>query len=123
MLQQGQLQPEDYIAIIGVYTEDALQRKLRDIKGTEYLLLPSSPVSGTARDACAEYLISLKEWFMYPARLPCVANALDPGASIFNLIESNYLPVEKIGSWLVMRRISNARATAEGSEIDQVMAE
>jgi hypothetical protein len=110
VLSRGQLEPEYYISIVGVYTSAALERKLRDVGKAEYLLVPRyfgfRPSS--SRDPCAGSLKRLRQWFLYPAKLPCRADQLDPVSSINRFIAEHYVPIEKIGSWRVLHRISSA---------------
>jgi hypothetical protein len=108
VLSHGKLQPEYYVAVVGVYTPAALERKLRDVGNTEYLLVPRGLTTRTAPNPCAEYLNSLREWFLYPAKLPCRAEPLDPISSVNSFISDHYIPVEQVGSWLVLRRTSSA---------------
>jgi hypothetical protein len=104
VLARGQLDPEYYISIVGVYTEAALQHKLSDLSKMEYLLMPSPKEGHKPPNPCAEYLKSLRQWFLYPAKLPCRATPLDPGASVNQFIANHFVPVEHIGSWVVLRR-------------------
>jgi hypothetical protein len=107
VLSRRQLEPEYYVAIIGLYDAAAIERKLRDVAKMEYLLVPRDLASRQTSDPCAGYLKSLQEWFLYPAKLPCRARPLDPPATLKSFIADHYMPVEQIGSWLVLRRISS----------------
>ena len=107
VLSRGKLEPEYYISVVGVYTEAALARKLQDVTKAEYLLVPRGFDSSLSRDQCDEYLRSLRRWFLYPAKLPCRADPLDPGKAVNQFIAEHYVPIERVGSWLVLRRISN----------------
>ena len=40
VITSGKLDPEYYVAIVGVYSPAALERKLRDVGRTEFLLVP-----------------------------------------------------------------------------------
>jgi hypothetical protein len=109
VLLRHQLQPEYYVAFVGVYTAGALEHKLRDVGAMEYILVPNSFASRTSpADPCGGYLKNLREWFLYPANLPCRAEPLDPGKSVRSFIADHYFPVEQVGDWLVMHRISSA---------------
>jgi hypothetical protein len=105
VLSRGKLEPEYYISVVGVYTEDALEHKLRDVGKQEYLLVPRTFES---HDPCADYLKSLRRWFLYPAKLPCKANPLDPGTAVNAFIAQHYIPIERVGSWLIFRRTTKA---------------
>ncbi len=111
MLSRHQLQPEYYVAFVGVYTAAALERKLHDVGEMEYLLIPGNFALPPARSdpgPCVYYLKSLQEWFLYPANLPCRAEPLDPSKSVRSFIAEHYVPIEKIGSWRVLHRINSA---------------
>ena len=114
VLSRGQVAPEYYVSIVGVYSIAALERKLRDVGKAEYLLVPSgfrnfaSFAAIAPRNPCEGYIKSLREWFFYPANLPCRAEPLDPLSSVKSFIVDHYVPVEHVGSWLVLRRTSNS---------------
>jgi hypothetical protein len=110
VLSRNQLQPEYYVSLVGVYNAAALERKLRDVGKAEYLLVPRGfgYRPGSSRDPCAGSLKRLREWFLYPAKLPCRADPLDAGSSINWFIAEHYVPIEKVGSWRVLHRISSA---------------
>ena len=105
-----QIEPEYYVGVVGVYSAEALERKLRDVGNTEYLLVPRGLTTRTAPNPCAEYLNSLREWFLYPAKLPCRADPLDPMTALRSFIADHYIPVKQVGSWLVLRRIDSTSA-------------
>jgi hypothetical protein len=112
VLSRGKLEPEYYISIVGVYTTAALERKLQDVRKAEYLLAPRGFESSLSRDQCDEYLKNLRRWFLYPAKLPCRADPLDPGKAVNRVIADHYVPIERVGSWWVFRRVSDASTTA-----------
>ncbi len=103
-----QIEPEYYVGVVGVYSVEALERKLRDVGKAEYLLVPRGFASRPSANPCAGYLKSLREWFLYPANLPCRAEPLDPITSVNSFIADHYIPVEQVGSWLVLRRTGSA---------------
>jgi hypothetical protein len=111
VLSRGKLEPDYYMSVVGVYTEAALEHKLKDVGKQEYLLLPPGFDSSLSRDQCDEYLRSLRRWFLYPAKLPCRADPLDPGKAVNQFIAEHYVPIERVGSWLVLRRNSNTSTT------------
>ena len=76
----------------------------------EYLLMPGRFTSRAAADPCVGYLKSLQEWFLYPAKLPCRADPLDPMTTLKSFIVDHYVPVKQVGSWLVLRRIDSTSA-------------
>jgi len=104
---RGHLTPEYYVAIIGVYTPAALEHKLRDVGGTEYLLVPQRLATPAERDPCQVYREDIRKWFLYPAKLRCRAQPLDPVTTVSQFISKHYTPVETIGSWLILRRSSD----------------
>jgi hypothetical protein len=108
VLSRHQLQPEYYVSVVGVYNAAALERKLQDVGKAEYLLVPGRFPPRPLPDPCARYLKSLQEWFLYPAKLPCRANPIDPISSVNSFIVDHYMPVERVGSWSVLHRISSA---------------
>jgi hypothetical protein len=46
--------------------------------------------------------------------LPCRAEPLDPVSSVKSFIVDHYVPVEHVGSWLVLRRIGSASTGPPG---------
>jgi len=108
VITHGKLEPEYYVAIVGVYSASALERKLRDVAKAEYLLVPFYITSnGSPPDLCAGYLKSLREWFLYPAKLRCRADPLDPFTTLKSFIADHYTAVEQVGSCWVLRRVSS----------------
>ena len=108
VLSRRQLEPEYYVSIVGVYNAAALERKLRDVGKAEYLLVPLGFTTRTLGNPCAGYLKNLRAWFLYPAKLPCRADPLDPMTTLRLFIADHYIPVKQVGSWLVMRRVGDA---------------
>ena len=109
VVTSGKLDPEYYVAIVGVYSPAALERKLRDVGRAEYLLIPNFlRDDGSPPNPCGGYLKGLRQWFLYPVSLPCRADPLDPLASVKSFIADHYMPVEQVGSWWVLRRISSS---------------
>jgi len=102
---RGQLQPEYYIAIVGVYNAAALNRKLSDVATMDYLLVPTRFVGRSTPHACRDYLVSLRRWFFYPAKLKCRAEPLDPRTALNTLIADHYVSVEEVGSWSVLHKV------------------
>jgi hypothetical protein len=102
---RGELHPEYYMAIVGVYSPAALQRKLSDVSKAQYLLVPTLFMSESASKPCRDYLTSLNRWFFYRAKLPCRAEPLDPGAEVKSFISLHYTVAERIDHWTILRRI------------------
>ncbi len=108
VLSRHQLQPEYYVGVVGIYSAAALERKLHDVGKAEYLLVPRGVTTRASPTPCAAYLKNLREWFLYPAQLPCRADPLDPPVSLRSFIADHYVPVERVGSWTVLHRIGGA---------------
>lgn len=107
LVTSGKLKPEYYVSIVGVYTPAALQRKLHDVEKMEFLLVPRRLARRGIRNPCAGYLKSLRQWFLYPAKLPCRADPLDPEMALRAFIADHYTAVEQIGTWVVLHRVPN----------------
>jgi len=104
---RGRLQPEYYMAIVGVYNPAALERKLSDVWEAKYLLVPQSSITESGAKPCRDYLVSIRRWFFYPATLPCRADPLDSAAAVKSFISKHYIEEERIDHWSVLRRIDN----------------
>jgi hypothetical protein len=113
VVTRGKLDPEYYVAIVGIYSAAALERKLRDVGGMQYLLVPDTLLSSTSPpDPCASELAKLRQWFLYPAKLPCRAQPLDPLTTVQSFVADHYVAVEQVGSWSILRRLSKASTTS-----------
>lgn len=88
-----------------------MKHKLRDVAGHDYLLVPRGYESRWSRDRCAEYLMQLRRSTLYPARLPCRAAPLDIDGIVNGFIADRYVPVERVGDWLVLGRAGTAAAS------------
>jgi hypothetical protein len=110
VITHGKLEPEYYIGIVGVYNAAALERKLRDVGKSEYLLVPSSFATLMPRNPCAEGLHTIQQWFFYSANFACRADPLDPFGEVNKFIVEHYVPVETMGSLVVLRRNSTSAA-------------
>ena len=53
---RGQLAPEYYVAIVGVYTSAALEHKLHDVARAECLLVPKTLATSAEHNPCQAYL-------------------------------------------------------------------
>ena len=107
---RGQLQPEYYMAIVGVYNQAALQRKLSDVRKAKYLLVPQGLVAESGSNPCRDYLISLRRWFFYPAKLPCRAEPLEPTAAVRSFISKHYVEDERIDHWFGLAKTRRFRS-------------
>lgn len=101
---QGLLQPEYYMAVVGVYSQAALERKLADVASEEYVLIPDEFLDRPSQNLCQQYNVSLRRWFFYPARLRCRAEPLDPVETLSRFVRTHYSEVERIDHSVVMRR-------------------
>jgi hypothetical protein len=115
VITRGKLHPEYYVAIVGVYDDAALERKLRDVREMEYILAPDFLTTRGGPDPCVGYLKDIRQWFLYPAKFECRAEPLNPMMALRALIADNYVPVEQVGSWMVLHRNGDASATAAAS--------
>jgi hypothetical protein len=114
LFEVGRLAPEYYVASVGVYTGEALERKLQDVGRHEYLLVrqelmntDAEPSSLEAR--CASARRSLTRWFLFPTgHLVCRRQDLQPDAEVARFILANYRPVEQVRRSLVVQRIGTA---------------
>ena len=70
--------------------------------------MPQGFASYSCRNPCAGDVATLHKWFLSCANLPCRADPLDPVTDLSWFIADYYAPVEKIGSWVVLRRITNS---------------
>ncbi len=117
VMDRRQLQPEYYVSIVGVYTPAAVEHKLRDLQKMDYLLVPRRLIddnrSAPPANPCAGYRKSLRQWFLFPANLPCRADPLDASQIVTSFINRNYAIVDRIGSFLVLRRISGVAAARD----------
>jgi hypothetical protein len=108
IVSHHQWEPEYYVAIIGLYDTAAIERKLRDVWKTEYVLVPSSFTSRPSlADPCDGYLTNLRDWFLFPAKLPCRADPLNPMAALRSFIADHYVTVEQVGGWSILHRIKS----------------
>jgi hypothetical protein len=108
VISSGKLEPEYYVAIVGVYDAAALNRKLADVGKMEYLLVPTGYVGRSTAGLCSEYLENIRRWFLCPVKLVCRAEPLDPAGSLTSFIADHFVPVERIGSWSVLHRIPHS---------------
>jgi len=111
VVARKQVEPDYYLSCVGVHTPAALQRKLRDIRRSEYLLVPSQFASlDLSRNLCDEYLKDIQQWFLCSANFTCRADPLDPFGEVNKFIVEHYVPVETMGSLVVLRRNSTSAA-------------
>jgi len=98
--------PEYYVAVVGVYTEADLSRKLADTLHHEYLLVKKGWGEYWEREHRGEsYLSSLRKWFLYPVDLRWIRPDLDPIKCVNRLIAEHYHAVEEVGTCLVWQRL------------------
>jgi hypothetical protein len=105
IVRHGQLQPDYFIAMVGIYTPADLQRKLNDLADMEYILVPAGFGTHGPHDACAIFRQRLEDWFLRSAELNCRhPDVLDPPGAIDSFISDHYHAVENVGSSVLMRR-------------------
>jgi hypothetical protein len=105
LLARRQVDPEYYVALMGVYSEQDIARKLRDVARHEYVLIGQHWEQPPYEDPCANYLDLVQQSITYPVRLRCVRRGLDVNAELSRFIGANYREVEQVGSTTVMRRV------------------
>jgi hypothetical protein len=102
---RGQLQPEYYIANVGIYTSADLHRKLNDLSKMRYILVPAGFGIHSPRHTCEDFRQEMQRWFLSSPKLPCMASSLDPSAEINSFIADHFVVVQNIGSSVLMRRV------------------
>ena len=108
LLLRRQVAPDYYTSIVGVYSQAAVERTLRELENEEYLLVPSKWATLLPRNPCAEYLKNMKEWFLSSTKFNCRADLLDPFGAVNRFVVEHYVRVEEVGSWTVLRRAGTA---------------
>ena len=105
--------PEFYVAVIAVYTEADIARKLADVARHEYLLVDRDwdrPPDTTREE---RHVGNLRRWFLYPVRLQWLREDLDSDDAVATFIRAHYRAVETVGPNVVVRRIADAGAQPE----------
>jgi hypothetical protein len=98
--------PEFYVAVVAVYTEADVARKIADIARSEYLLVDPNWDRVPADPNADRHLAYLRRWFLYPANLRWLQPDLDANAEVAAFIREHYRAVEHLGSSVVVRRIA-----------------
>jgi hypothetical protein len=102
---RGQIDPEYYCGIIGVYTEDQLARKLADTTRHDYLLVRKNwlrPVN-----PCLRHISVIRNSFIYPGPLWCRQEALESDLAVNHAIVTYYRVAEDLGPYVIMRRAAD----------------
>jgi hypothetical protein len=102
MSSRGQLQPEYYLSIAGIYTSAAFERKLADLASMEYVLAPATSISQGPPNRCRIYL-RVSEDGSSIRKAPLSRRALDPIATVSSYIAVYFMTVEHMGSWVVLK--------------------
>jgi hypothetical protein len=105
--------PEFYVAVVGVYTEAELSRKLADTFRHEYLLVKKGWEQPWPEHGREDYLWNLRKWFLYPVDLRWLRPDLDPLSSVNRFIAEHYRAVEEIGPCLVLHRFDANQPTSD----------
>ena len=100
--------PEFYVGIVGVYTEVDIAKKLADTARHQYLLVDKEWQQLPTGDDGESYLMSIRLWFLYPARLRWVRPDLDSTLAVKRFIAEHYRAVEDVGPSVVVERIDAA---------------
>lgn len=98
--------PEFYVAVIAVYTEADIARKLADVARHEYLLVDRNWDRPPETSREERHVGNLRRWFLYPVRLPWLRDDLDSDAAVATFIREHYRAVETVGPSVVVRRVS-----------------
>ncbi len=98
--------PEFYVSIVAVYTEEDIARKLADVGRQEYLLVDRNWDRSAFLPNAERHLGNLRRWFLYPARLRWIRPDLDSEGAVAKFIAEHYRAVEMVGPSVVVRRIT-----------------
>jgi hypothetical protein len=98
--------PEFYVAVVAVYTEADVARKLADVARHEYLLVDPNWDRAPADPTADRHLAYLRRWFLYPASFRWLRPDLDANAEVAAFIREHYRAVEHLGPSVVVRRIA-----------------
>jgi hypothetical protein len=109
LFAQHKVAPEYFVGFVGVYTQTDIDRKMHDVGQHEYLLIKEDQRLAKQDNRCEDYLNSIRAWFNYRANLPCRSADLDGWGEVSQFIAENYQVVERVGSSLVLRRITDVR--------------
>ena len=104
---RGQIDPEYYCGIIGVYTEGQLARKLADTSRHQYLLVRKNWLEPRLEplDRCQRHLVVIRRSFIYPGRLECSQESLEPDQAVSRTVVAHYRVVEELGPYVIMKRV------------------
>lgn len=104
---RGQIDPEYYCGIIGVYTERQLARKLADTSRHQYLLVRKNWLEPLPEplDPCRRHLVVIRRSFIYPGRLECNHESLEPDQAVSRTVVAQYRVVEELGPYVIMKRV------------------
>jgi hypothetical protein len=98
------IDPEFYVATVGVYTKADISQKLADTARHEYLLVDQGWMQPGEDSSEKRYLRDLRRWFLYPARLQWKRPDLNPSEEINRFIAEHYRMVEEVGHSVIVRR-------------------
>jgi hypothetical protein len=102
---RGQIDPEYYCGIIGVYREAQLARKLADTTRHDYLLVRKAWLEPL--DPCRRHVAIIRKSFVYDGSLQCRRDALEPDLAVSRAIVTHFRVAEELGPYVVMRRAAD----------------
>jgi hypothetical protein len=104
LFAERRVAPEFYVAVIAVYTEADIARKLADVARHEYLLVDRNWDRPSDTSRAERHVASLRRWFLYPVRLEASRDDLDSDAAVAAYIREHYRAVETVGPGVVVQR-------------------
>ena len=110
--------PEYYMGGMGIYSEAQMTERLRDIGRFPYALIHASfrmLHKQPSHEPCVPDWRYMRKALLYPWRLPCIQPTLDPDGEISRYLETDYRVVEKVDSYLVLKKFK--REVPVGREI------
>ena len=106
LFAERRVDPEFYVAVIAVYTEADIARKLADVGRHEYLLVDRNWDRPQEPSREERHVGNLRRWFLYPVRLRWLREDLDSDAAVATFIRKHYRAVETVGPSVVVRRVA-----------------
>ena len=105
--------PEFYVGVVGVYSDEELNRKLADTARHEFLLVNKEWEQPRSRPWSEDYLSDLRRWFLYPARLQVIRPDLDASGAVERFIADHYRAVEDVGRCVVVQRVDASKPPSD----------
>lgn len=108
--EKRKVAPEFFLGSMGIYTQDQLQQRLRDVARYPLLAIPESYTSrgniGAAETCLSEWWY-LRKAFLHPRRLwfECRQPGLYPDVEIGKYLDQNYRVIDAVGKYKVLQNI------------------